>query len=130
MVVSQKEEAPVRVEKDLPYSEALFSLTSLPNLMAALVIGEDGLVRENRLKIDLDQDNLGAVTAELFREIKEGLPKVDFGQLQQFLLETEDLGYWGIKLKRCILMLVCRSEANLGYLKIRVDQIVKRLIEE
>jgi len=130
VVVSEKEDKPIKVEKDLPCSEALFSLTSLPNLMGALVIGDDGLVRENRLKIDLDQENLGAVTAELFREIKAGLPKIDFGHFQQFLLETGDSGFWGIKLKRCILLLVCRSEANLGYLKIRVDQIVKRLAEE
>ena len=105
-------------------------MTSLPNLMAALVVGEDGLVRENRLKIDLDQENLGAAIAELFREIKAGLPKIDFGNLQQFLLETGDLSLWMIKLERYILLLVCRNEANLGYLKIRVDQILERLAEE
>jgi predicted regulator of Ras-like GTPase activity (Roadblock/LC7/MglB family) len=129
-IFPQGEEEPQKIEKNLPFSEALFSLTSLPNLMAALVIGEDGLVRENRLKIELDQEKLGAITAELFREIKAGSPKIGYGELQQFLLETEDLSLWMIKLKRCILLLICRSEANLGYLKIRVEQILSRLAEE
>ena len=124
------EEKPVKVEKNLPFSEVLFSLTSLPNLMAALAVGEDGLVRENRLKIDLDQENLGAVIAELFREIKAGLPRLNFGNLEQFLIEAEEFSFWTVKLKRNILLLVCRSEANLGYLKIRVDQILERLAEE
>ncbi|MFH0931808.1 MAG: hypothetical protein V1890_07710 [Candidatus Zixiibacteriota bacterium] len=124
------EDEPVKVEKNLPFSEVLFSLTSLPNLMAALVVGEDGLVRENRLKIDLDQENLGAIIAELFREIKAGLPRLNFGNLEQFLIEAEEFSFWTVKLKRNILLLVCRSEANLGYLKIRVDQILERLAEE
>jgi len=124
------EDEPVKVEKNLPFSEILFSLTSLPNLMAALVVGEDGLVRENRLKIDLNQENSGAVIAELFREIKAGLPRLNFGNLEQFLIEAEEFSFWTIKLKRNILLLVCRSEANLGYLKIRVDQILERLAEE
>jgi predicted regulator of Ras-like GTPase activity (Roadblock/LC7/MglB family) len=126
----REEEKPFKVEKNLPYSEALFSLTSLPNLMAALVIGEDGLVRENRTKMDLSQDILGAVMAELFRDIKSGLSKISFGNLSQFLLEAEEFSFWAIKLKKFILLLVCRSEANLGYLKIRVDQIVERLAED
>ncbi|MCJ7498095.1 MAG: hypothetical protein MUO78_08190 [candidate division Zixibacteria bacterium] len=129
-ITVQEEEKPLKVEKNLPYSEALFSLTSLPNLMAALVIGEDGLVRENRTKIDLSQEILGAVMAELFRDIKAGLSKIDFGNLDQFLLEAEEFSFWAIKLKKYILLLVCRSEANLGYLKIRVDQIVERLAED
>jgi predicted regulator of Ras-like GTPase activity (Roadblock/LC7/MglB family) len=124
------EDEPVKVEKNLPFSEVLFSLTSLPNLMAALVVGEDGLVRENRSKIDLNQENSGAVIAELFREIKAGLPRLNFGNLEQFLIEAEEFSFWTVKLKRNILLLVCRSEANLGYLKIRVDQILERLAEE
>ncbi len=127
---SPEEEKPQPVEKNLPYSEALFSLTSLPNLMGALIVGEDGLVRENRLKIDLDQESSGAITAELFREITAGLPKIDYGELQQFLLETDEFIFWTMKLKKYILLLICRGEANLGYLKIRVEQILARLIEE
>ncbi len=129
-VPARGEDEPLKVEKNLPFSEVLFSLTSLPNLMAALVVGEDGLVRENRLKIDLNQENSGAVIAELFREIKAGLPRLNFGNLEQFLIEAEEFSFWTIKLKRNILLLVCRSEANLGYLKIRVDQILGRLAEE
>ena len=127
----RQEEKPVKIiDKNLPFSEALFSLTSLPSLMAALVIGDDGLVRESRLKIDFDQENLGATGAQIFREIRESLPRISFGGLQQFLLETEEMCFWAIKLKKYILLLVCRSEANLGFLKIQVDQILERLAEE
>jgi predicted regulator of Ras-like GTPase activity (Roadblock/LC7/MglB family) len=125
------EEKPVKIiERNLPFSEALFSLTSLPSLMAALVIGEDGLVRDSRLKIDFDQENLGATGAQIFRETRENLPTIDFGELNQFLLETEEMDFWAVRLKKYILLMVCRSEANLGFLKIQVDQILERLAEE
>jgi len=126
-----REEKPAKViEKNLPFSEALFSLTSLPSLMAALVIGDDGLVRESRLKIDFDQESLGATGTQIFREIRENLPSINFGELHQFLLETEEMDFWAVKLKKYILLMVCRSEANLGFLKIQVDQILERLAEE
>ena len=129
--LTPREKKPAKViEKNLPFSEALFSLTSLPSLMAALVIGDDGLVRESRLKIDFDQESLGATGTQIFREIRECLPRISFGGLQQFLLETEEMCFWAIKLKKYILLLVCRSEANLGFLKIQVDQILERLAEE
>lgn len=127
----RQEEKPVKIiDKNLPFSEALFSLTSLPSLMAALVIGDDGLVRESRLKIDFDQESLGATGAQIFREIRENLPSINFGELHQFLLETEEMDFWAVKLKKYILLMVCRSEANLGFLKIQVDQILERLAEE
>ena len=127
----RNEEKPVKIiEKNLPFSEALFSLTSLPSLIAALVIGDDGLVRDSRLKIDFDQENLGATGAQIFREIRENLPTINFGALNQFLLETEEMDFWAVKLKKYILLMVCRSEANLGFLKIQVDQILERLAEE
>ncbi len=88
----RQEEKPVKIiDKNLPFSEALFSLTSLPSLMAALVIGDDGLVRESRLKIDFDQESLGATGTQIFREIRENLPSINFGELHQFLLETEEM---------------------------------------
>ncbi len=129
--VTPEEIKPVKIiERNLPFSEALFSLTSLPNLMAALVVGEDGLVREQRSKLDLDQESLGAVSAQIFRQIKDNLPSISFGHLHQFLLETEEIDLWAVKLKNYILLMVCRSEANLGFLKIQVDQILQRLAEE
>ncbi|MCJ7459585.1 MAG: hypothetical protein MUP17_11395 [candidate division Zixibacteria bacterium] len=127
----RQEEKPVKIiDKNLPFSEALFSLTSLPSLMAALVIGDDGLVRESRLKIDFDQESLGATGTQIFREIRENLPSINFGELHQFLLETEEMDFWAVRLKKYILLMVCRSEANLGFLKIQVDQILERLAEE
>jgi len=126
-----REEMPAKIiERNLPFSEALFSLTSLPSLMAALIIGDDGLVRESRLKIDFDQESLGATGTQIFREIRENLPSINFGQLYQVLLETEEMDFWAVKLKKYILLMVCRSEANLGFLKIQVDQILERLAEE
>lgn len=126
----RQEEKPAKLEKNLPYAEALFSLTSLPNLMAALLVGDDGLVRENRLKIDLDQESLGATSAQMFRQIRESLPGIGFAGLQQFLLETEEMSFWAVKLRKYILLLVCRGEANLGFLKIQVERILERLVED
>lgn len=129
--VRHQEEKPIRpIEKNLPFSEALFNLTSLPGLLAALVIGDDGLVRESRLKMEFDQENLGATGAQIFREIRENLPKIGFGELHQSLLETEEMDFWAVKLKKYLLLMVCRGEANLGFLKIQVDQILERLAEE
>jgi len=128
---NHREEKPIKIiEKNLPFSEALFSLTSLPSLIAALVIGDDGLVRDARLKIDFDQESLGATGAQIFREIRENLATISFGGLNQLLLETEEMDFWAVRLRKYILLMVCRSEANLGYLKIQVDQILERLAEE
>lgn len=80
--------------------------------------------------MEFDQENLGATGAQIFREIRENLPKIGFGELHQSLLETEEMDFWAVKLKKYILLMVCRGEANLGFLKIQVDQILERLAEE
>jgi predicted regulator of Ras-like GTPase activity (Roadblock/LC7/MglB family) len=116
-------------EKKIPLLEGLNFICSLPRVLAALVVGADGLIVESKLMVDLDENSLAAVSGVIYEEINSHLPKLEFNAFEQTLLETEDLSINVWKLKKNILVVIFTPEANLGFLRMKIGDIALYLEE-
>ena len=103
--------------------EALGEILKVPGVLGCLVIDEDGLVTQSRFKMESNGEALGVASAVVFGEIKKSLPKIDFGMLDQTLIESKEVNLWVLKLENFLLSVCCDDRTNFGYLKMRLSQL-------
>jgi len=116
-----------RIEKVVDLKDAVHYLKSLPDVMGALVVGEDGLVIESKLNPNFKKDTLGAIATSIVEVVRKGVREADFGEYVQVLVEGDNLELWMMKFKNKIFGLCCNPDANLGALKIKVGELLEHL---
>jgi predicted regulator of Ras-like GTPase activity (Roadblock/LC7/MglB family) len=115
------------LKKTLSPVEALAEILKVPGVLGCLVVDKNGLVTESKFKEGLNSEAAGAVSAEIFGETKKGLQKIDFGALDQTLIESEELNFWVLRFKNFLLSVCCNNRANFGYLKMRLSKVRARI---
>ena len=116
-----------RIQKVVDLKDGVHYLKSLPGVLGALVVGEDGLVLESRLNPNFKKEQIGAIATSITQCVKDGVGGIGFGGYEQILIETEDLEFWIIEFNRQAFVLCCAPEANLGALKMRVGELLEHL---
>ena len=116
-----------RIEKVVDLKDGVHYLKSLPGIVGALVVGEDGLVLESRLNPNFKKEQIGAIATSITRCVKDGISGIGFGEYEQVLMETEDIEFWIMKFNQHAFVLCCAPEANLGALKVRVSELFEHL---
>ncbi len=116
-----------QIEKIADFKDAVDYLKLLPFVQGALVVGQDGLVVEEKLNPQLNREILGPVAITLFRCAEEGMPKIGFGEPEQVLVEIESSKLWVIGFEEYRFALCCSAEVNLGALKIRMTQLFEHM---
>jgi predicted regulator of Ras-like GTPase activity (Roadblock/LC7/MglB family) len=118
------------LKERLSPGEALDEVLRMPGVVACIIVDHNGLVTESRFKQKLNNEALGAVSALVFGEIEKNLQKLDFGDLDQVLIESEELNLWVLRSEDFLMCLGCDHRANFGYLKIRLSKIKARIFLE
>lgn len=116
------------IEKVVNLKDGVHYLKSLPGVMGALVIGEEGLVLESKIKPGMEKRQLGAVVSNITSCVKAGTSKIGFGEYTQLLVESGDLELWITSFDQKALALCCTPEANMGALKMRVTELLEHLL--
>ena len=117
------------IEKVADLRDGMHYLKSLPGVLGALVVGDDGVVVESRLNPNLKGELVGAVTATTIRCVREGTSSIGFGEVEQTWIDTKGLGLWIMKFSQQALALCCVPDANLGALRMRVNELLDHLHE-
>jgi predicted regulator of Ras-like GTPase activity (Roadblock/LC7/MglB family) len=112
-----------QLKVQLSPQEALGEILKVPGVLGCLVIDEDGLVTQSRFKKESNSEALGVASAVVFGEIKKSLPKIDFGMLDQTLIESKGINLWVLKLENFLLSVCCDNRTNFGYLKMRLSKL-------
>jgi predicted regulator of Ras-like GTPase activity (Roadblock/LC7/MglB family) len=115
------------IEKVVDLKDGVHYLKSLPGVMGALVVGENGLVLESKLKPGLEQERLGAVVSIITSCVQTGTSKIGFGEYRQLLVELNSLELWVTNFDQKALALCCTPEASMGALKMRVTELLEHL---
>jgi predicted regulator of Ras-like GTPase activity (Roadblock/LC7/MglB family)/predicted Zn-dependent protease len=115
------------IQKVVDLADGLRYLKSLPGVMGTLVVGEDGLVLESKLKPGLEAETLGAAVTCITRSVQAGISGVGFGAYEQIMVEAEDFELWIISYRHKVLVLCCDPEASKGALKMRVIELLEHL---
>ena len=116
-----------QIEKIVDLKDAVDYLKLLPFVQGALVVGQDGLVVEEKLNPQLNREMLGAVATNVFRCAEKGMSKIGFGEPEQVLVEIESSKLWVIGFGEYRFALCCSAEVNLGALKIRVTELFEHM---
>ncbi len=107
--------------------EAIDEILRVPGVLGCLIVDRNGLVTESRFKQKLNSEILGAVSALVFGEIEKNSQKLDFGDLDQALIESEELNLWVLRAEGFLISLCCDHSANFGYLKIKLSKVKPRI---
>jgi len=116
-----------RIERVVDLKDGVHYLKSLPGVLGALMVGEDGLVLESKLNPTFKEELIGAITASITRCVKDGISGIGFGEYEQILIHMENLEFWIMKFSQQAFVLCCVPEANLGALKIRMSELLEHL---
>ncbi len=116
-----------RIEKVVDLKDGVGYLKSLPGVLGALMVGENGLVMESKLTPFLKKELVGAVATSITGRVKEGMSGIGFGEYEQVLIEAGNLALWIIRLKDQACVLCCTPDAALGALKVRVGELLEHL---
>jgi predicted regulator of Ras-like GTPase activity (Roadblock/LC7/MglB family) len=117
-----------QLKEKLSATEALSEILRVPGVLGCLIVDRDGLITEGKSqKKDLNSEVLGVASAVVFGEIEKSLLKVDFGALDQTLIEGKELNFWVLRFKNFLLCVCCDNKANSGFLKMRLSKLRSRI---
>jgi predicted regulator of Ras-like GTPase activity (Roadblock/LC7/MglB family) len=118
-----------QIEKVVNLKDGVHYLKSLPGVMGAVVVGDDGMVLEGKLKPGLEKSLLGAVVSTITSCVKAETSKTGFGEYTQLLVESGDLELWITNFDQKALALCCTPKTSMGALKIRVTELLEHLLK-
>jgi len=104
-------------------NQALDEIWNLPGITGIWMVNGEGLVLESRSEEKEEKDIYGANAIQIFEIASKELPKIEFGQLFETLIEGKNFNLWIMKLPKHFLVLKCEKEANIGLLKIRLSKL-------
>jgi predicted regulator of Ras-like GTPase activity (Roadblock/LC7/MglB family) len=116
-----------QIEKIVDFKDAVDYLKLLPSVWGALMVGEDGLVVEEKLNPQFNRELLGAITVTIFKYAKKGMSEIGLGEVEQILVELLDFKLWIIEFEKYRFVLCCSADVNLGALKIRVMELLQHM---
>jgi predicted regulator of Ras-like GTPase activity (Roadblock/LC7/MglB family) len=116
-----------RIEKVVDLKDGVHYLKSLPGVLGALAVGENGLVLESKLSPTLDKETIGAATAMITRCVANRVSRIGFGEYGQILIEADNLELWITRLKDQAFVLCCAPDASLGAIKVKVGELLEHL---
>ena len=114
-------------EGEVDLNEALDYLKTFPKVFGAAIVGLDGLILEERFRIDLEKDVLGAISANLFDVVQSGLAEINLRGLEQVVVESGNWQLWTVRLEGKLLIICCSEEVNVGSLRMKVRELLDHL---
>ena len=116
-----------QLKEKLTPREAMDEVLKVPGVLGCLIIDKDGLITEQKFKQESNSEALGVASAVVFGEIQKSLPRIDFGSLDQILIESKEINFLVLKLENLLLSVCCEHRTNFGYLKMRLSKIRERI---
>jgi len=117
----------VRISKVVDLKDGVHYLKSLPGVLGALVVGEDGVVIESKLNPNMAADLIGAVTARIIGCVSPGMSGINFGQYRHIWIDSTKFSFWIAIFGERALVLFYAPEANVGALRLRANELLDHL---
>lgn len=116
-----------KFEGEIDLNQVLDYLKTFPKVFGAAMVGTDGLVLEERFRIDLEKDVVGAISANLFGIVQSGITNVKLGKLEQVTVESGNWQFWIVRLENKLLIICCSEEVNVGSLRMKIKELMEHL---
>jgi predicted regulator of Ras-like GTPase activity (Roadblock/LC7/MglB family) len=118
------------IGEPITYDVALKLISNFPNIEGAFFTSLDGMVDQTQVPDGFDVDAYSASLTEICRFITPAVGAIGLENCIEVLVETENRKFILILLGDRILVASCRSDVNLGSLKLKLAKITESLRKE
>lgn len=105
----------------------LSDLNKTPNVHGSFVVGEDGIIISSDFMTDLDGDTMGALASSIINSTKKVIQKLEQGEIQSFLFETDKNKIFFQKTKSGFLVCITSIEANIGLIRVEMKLSAQKI---
>ncbi len=109
--------------------DTLKKAVSTTGIDGALFINNEGLVVESEWTLKMDAAVCGAVMSEIGNKLSPELINNSFGNMNSLLIETTDSVFYQIKQSNGLFLFVGGSKTNLGSIRMKIENLLKRYQE-
>ena len=102
-------------------------IAEISSMTACFVTDCDGMMVCEKLPEAFDSKAYAALSAEIYRFANDNMGNIKFGKVKQVLIELAGEKIWMIRIENQILVMVIRSDANLGSLKLKITGVLNRM---
>jgi predicted regulator of Ras-like GTPase activity (Roadblock/LC7/MglB family) len=107
--------------------QILTELNKTPEVLGSFIVSEDGMVVASDISTELEEELLGALSAGILRATGRLAEKVDQGDVQGIILETDKNKVFFQKSKAGFLVVVASESANLGLIRVEMRSAVSMI---
>lgn len=126
-IMAEPEISEPMVKRAYTLSNALSVIKILPRVLGVVAVAKDGIVVEGHFDGMLSHDEIGALASAAFDGIKQGITKIDYGELNEILVESDKSKLWIINRGDFIIVICTRDDVNMGSLRFKVNEILKKM---
>ncbi|OQX92578.1 MAG: hypothetical protein B6D58_02205 [candidate division Zixibacteria bacterium 4484_95] len=126
-IMDETEKSESSLKKTYTLSNALSVIKILPRVLGVVAVARDGIVVEGHFDGMLSHDEIGALASAVFDGIKQGIAKIDYGKLYEILVESDKSKLWIINRVDYIIVIFTRDDVNIGSLRFKVNEILKKM---
>lgn len=114
---------PSSAKRNYTLTNALSIIKILPRILGVVAVAKDGMVIEGHFDGMLSKDDLGALASGAFDSICQGIEKINIGRPDEILIETDQSKLWICNYDKMLIVISMRDDANLGSLRLKVNEI-------
>jgi len=107
--------------------QAIKLMAEIPEMKASFIMDQEGLMIESVLPESFDSEAYAALSSEIYRFANSNIGNMEFGKVKQVLIELAGEKLWMIRFEDHVMVLVVSGHANLGSLKLKLMNILKRV---
>ncbi len=108
-------------------SEVVGILKVMPRVMGVVAVGENGLVLEGRFDGSFSKDEVGALAKNIYDLSYAGGHKINIGNTNEILVETQSSKLWIFKREEFLLVIFARDDVSMGSLKLKIENMLSRI---
>lgn len=108
-------------------SEIVGILKVMPRVMGVVAVSENGLVLEGRFDGLFSKDEIGALAKNIYDLSYAGGHKINIGNTNEILVETQSSKLWIFKREEFLLVIFARDDVSMGSLKLKIENMLGRM---
>lgn len=105
----------------------LSELNKTPGVIGSFVVAPDGIIVASDFATEINDEMMGALTSSIINTVEKAAKKMELGQLNGFVLETDRNRIFFQATRSGYLVSLAGPEANLGLVRVELRAAAERL---
>jgi predicted regulator of Ras-like GTPase activity (Roadblock/LC7/MglB family) len=99
-------------------------------VQGSLLVGKDGILIASDLKVEVNDEAIGAVASNVLAALRRALDRMQLGKFKRYVVSGKAARIAMYQVGPAILMLLLERDANLGLITIELREAIQRIEKE